>query len=380
MYTKLKNVLYSTSRLLKEGAGESLRARSFQARDALVFLTYRCTSRCVGCNMWQRCEDPGDELGWDEWQPIMTDLAASGIRKVELFGGDALLRKELLIEMVRFCRENDIYTFFPTNSLGLTENTARDLVEAGLNHVYLSLDELPEIDGSIRGIKRHTDKVLRACAWLRAARGDAQFPRLDFITTVSSSNWRSLPALLALSSEHDADAHHLWTMSEFTEAAVSESPVNGVVPNPYFMSADGVSHRLSEAEAAELWSMLREIRANGHRYAPTAVKMETIEHLDPEALASLEFPRQKCVSCTNVVVLSPYGDVMPCPYYGNYALGNLRSARLAEAWGNEAHRDFARMQHRSELPICDHCSLKFVHRPFSAVVRNEARRVRERLL
>ena len=83
MHTKLKNVLYSTSRLLKEGAGESLRARSFQARDALVFLTYRCTSRCVGCNMWQRCEDPGNELGWDEWEPIMADLAESGIRKTE---------------------------------------------------------------------------------------------------------------------------------------------------------------------------------------------------------------------------------------------------------------------------------------------------------
>ncbi|WP_405219690.1 radical SAM protein [Lentisalinibacter sediminis] len=380
MYTKLKNVLYSTSQLLKEGAGESLRSRSFQARDALVFLTYRCTSRCVGCNMWQRCEEPGDELSWDEWQPILADLADSGIRKVELFGGDALLRKELLIETVRFCRKHDIYTFFPTNSLGLTEKTARDLVEAGLNHVYLSLDELPEFDGAIRGIKRHSDKVLRAFEWLRAARGDGRFPRLDFITTVSASNWRSLPALLALSSERGADAHHLWAMSEFTKKAVSASPVNGVVPNPYFMSSDGTSHRLSRADAAELWQMLREIRANSDQYAPMDVKMETMEHLDPAALASLEFPRQKCVSCTNVVVLSPYGDVMPCPYYGNYALGNLRDVSLAQTWGNVAHRDFARLQQRHELPICDHCSLKFVHRPFSAVVRNEARRVRERLL
>lgn len=309
----------------------------------------------------------------------MRDLAASGIRKIELFGGDALLRKELLIEMVRFCRENDIYTFFPTNSLGLTEQTARDLVEAGLNHIYLSLDELPEIDGAIRGIKRHCDKVLRSYEWLRAARGECRFPRLDFITTVSASNWRQLPALLALSREHGADAHHLWAMSEFPPAAVSASPVNGIAPNPYFMSTDGSSHRLSEADAAELWDMLREIRADADRYAPMAVKMETMEHLDPEALASLEFPRQKCVSCTNVVVISPYGDVMPCPYYGNYALGNLRSTTLTEAWGNDTHRDFARLQHRGELPICDHCSLKFVHRPLSAVVRNEARRVRERL-
>jgi radical SAM protein with 4Fe4S-binding SPASM domain len=329
--------------------------------------------------MWQRPADSPQELDWPEWRPIMEELAAAGIRKVELFGGDALLRKDLLVNMVRFCREHDIYSFFPTNSIALTKQTATELVEAGLNVIYLSFDELPEIDGAIRGTKRHFDKVLRSVEWLRAARGPGSFPRIECITTVSAGNWRHLPELLAASRDGGADAHHIWAMSEFTPAVVAASPVAGVRPNPYFMSTDGSSHRLSHDEAADLWRMLRQIRADASRYEPMSVKMETMEHLDSDVLASLRYPRQKCGACATVVVLSPHGNVMPCPYFGDYVLGNLRDGKLGDCWGSEAHRQFAHEQQEDKLPICRQCSLKFVHRPFAATVRDEARRLRARL-
>ena len=379
MLRKMKNLIRSTSGLLAAGATESLRASAFRPADALIFLTYRCTSRCVGCNMWQRPAESPRELDWEGWRPIMEELAASGISKVELFGGDALLRKELLVDMVRFCRDHRIQSFVPTNSIGLTEKTAADLVEAGLNVIYLSFDELPQIDGAIRGTKRHFSKVLRSVDWLRAARGEAHSPRIECVTTVSAGNWRHLPELLTASRESGADAHHLWSMSEFTPEVVEASAVAGTKPNPYFMSTDGASHRLSGDEARALWRMLRNLRADAARYAPMEVKMETIEHLDPGMLASLRYPRQRCASCATVVVLSPAGNVMPCPYFGDYVLGNLREGRLADSWGNEAHRVFAREQRAGKLPICNQCSLKFVHRPFTAAVRDEVRRLWARI-
>lgn len=379
MFTKAKNVFRSTKELLATSADESLRSRRFEPRAAIVFLTYRCTSRCVGCNMWQRPTEEQRELAWEDWLPVLERLAAAGIDKVELFGGDALLRKDTLVRMIDFCREHGIRTFFPTNSIGLTEKTVNALVDAGLNVVYLSLDELPDIDGTVRGIKRHFDKVMRAIDWFRTARGERTSPRIECITTVSASNWRRLPELLVCARDHGADAHHVWTMSEFTDAAIAASKVGGVAPDPYFVSTDGGSHRLSTADGEALRDMLVQIRANSHDYAPLDIKMQTIEHLDAGALSSGIFPHQTCLSCTNVVVVSPYGEVTPCPYYANYVLGNLKDRALGEIWANDMHREFVRTQRSQGLPLCDQCSLKFVYRPFMATVRNEARRLLERL-
>ena len=377
--SKIKQILTSTGRLLAVSADASLRSRRFQAKDVLLFVTYRCTSRCVGCNIWQRPNPDRKELEWTEWRPIFEDLAAAGVTKVELFGGDALLRKELLFDMTRFCREHDILSFLPTNSNGLTEDTVTALVEAGLDVVYLSLDELPDIDGEIRGTKRHFERVMRAIAWFRAARGSGKSPRIECLTTVSAGNWRRLPELLGAARDHGADAHHLWAMSEFSPASVEASAVQGIAPNPYFMSTDGTSHRLSREEARELKSMLRDLRARSKEYAPMAIKTETIEHLDIAALSTQYFPYQKCLPCTNMIVLSPYGEVMPCPYFGNYVLGNLSESRLGEVWGSEKHTRFVQVQRRRELPVCDQCSWKFAYRPFLAAVRNETRRVWERV-
>jgi Fe-coproporphyrin III synthase len=380
MLSRMKQILSSTGRLLATSADASLRSRRFQAKDVLLFVTYRCTSRCVGCNIWQRPNEVSRELEWPQWEPIFENLASAGVNKIELFGGDALLRKDLLLDMIRFCRANGIVSFLPTNSNGLTESTVRDLVEAGLDVVYLSLDELPDMDGTIRGTKRHFERVMQAIDWFREARGASKSPRIECLTTVAASNWRRVPELLAATRDRGADAHELWTMSEFPPSAVETSAVAGIVPNPYFMSTDGTSHRLSRHEAEALRSMVSDLRARSRDYAPMSINTETIEHLDVEALSTQRFPYQKCLPCTNMIVLSPYGEVTPCPYFGKYVLGNLSDSRLDEVWGNAAHRRFVGVQRREHLPICDHCSWKFAYRPFVATVRNEVRRVRERFL
>jgi Fe-coproporphyrin III synthase len=373
----LKSALRSTSDQLARSAKASIASRRLRPTSAILFLTYRCTSRCVGCNMWQRPTDRDLELTWEDWLPVMENLAASGVSGIELFGGDALLRKDALIPMIRFCREHGIQTYLPTSSSALTEQTVKELVDAGLNVIYLSFDEVPEIDGAIRGTERHSERVLRAMDWLQSARQGGEHPRIECITTISALNWRHLPTLLSRSRDHGAAAHHLWTMSEFPVEALDASTVRGIAPNPYFMSTDGRSHKLTQPDAEALWQLLYDIRSQSHIYSPMSINMATIEHLEAHSLASLEFPWQKCLFCTNKVVVSPFGDVMPCTYYGNYVLGNLRDRKLDDIWGNEAHRVFTGMQHAHELRVCDYCSLKFVHRPFMAALRNEARRLRE---
>jgi len=363
------------SDILVDATRSSLHARSYTPESAIIFLTYRCTSRCNTCNIWQRPEEPQRELTWSQWRPVMEQLAASSIKAVELFGGDALLRKDVLVEMIRFCAANDILTYFPSNASALTRATVEALVDAGLHTIYLSLDEVPEIEGQLRGVTRHFDRVKNAIELIHEVRGTRGNPRIECITTVSSANWRHVPALLEFSRQSGVDAHHIRGLTEFPKQALQESVINGIAPEPYFQTVDGESHLLSLDDARQFVVMLDGIRKRVADYAPMSVIFETLEGLTPEQLSRGEYLDHDCHFAASHVVLSPFGEVLPCLYYNKYVLGHLPEQQLADVWGNASHREFCSAQRKGELPMCNHCSIKSVHLPLWETVKRHWQRV-----
>ena len=364
---------------LKAGIQNSYWSNTYTPTDAIIFLTYRCTSQCKACNIWQRKVNPDDELSWEQWKPILQNLAGNKVRSIELFGGDALLRKDVLINMIRFCTDNDIYTFFPTNSSSLTEKTVEDIVDAGLGTIYFSLDEAPGIGESIRGVKRHFERVTNSIKLLKRVRGERKSPRIVCITTVSCMNYDVLDTLADVAYEAGADEYEIHGISEFTTEAVAASAVNGVLPDPYFMPTDDKSHAFSEHQARELLAILKRIRQHRDKYRPMSITMENLDGLEAEQLTQLHYPHQTCLFATTQVVISPYGNVIPCLYYKDYHLGNMEKHDLSDIWGNEKHKAFCQQQRNNRIPLCNHCSNKYYHKPFFPVMKAVTRDVFRRL-
>jgi len=369
---------YTLNRL-KQAARNSYWSHTYTPTDAIIFLTYRCTSQCKACNIWQREVKIEDELTWEQWTPILENLAKNNIKSIELFGGDALLRKDVLVKMIRFCTENNIYTFFPTNSSSLTEKTVEDLVDAGLGTIYFSLDEVPDIGESIRGVKRHFERVTKSIQLLRNARGEAKRPRIVCITTVSSMNYHHLDTLADIAYETGADEYEIHGISEFTTKAVAASAVDGILPDPYFMPTDDKSHSFSDKQARELLVILQRIRKEKDKYQPMSVTMANLDGLKAENLTELFYPHQTCLFATTQVVISPYGNVLPCLYYKDYHLGNLKNHDLSDIWGSEKHKVFCKQQRKNQIPLCDHCSNKYYHKPFIPVAKDVTRDIFRKL-
>lgn len=356
-----------------QGAKNSVWSATYRPADAIIFLTYRCTSQCAACNIWKRPVDPDEELSWDDWEPILNDLGESGLRSVELFGGDALLRKELLLNMVQFLTNRGIRTFFPTNSSSLTEKTVKDLVDAGLGTVYLSLDEVPEIGTSVRGVKRHFERAVRGIKLFRRFRGESVSPRISCITTVSSLNFRHLDQIADAAFDAGADEYMLRCMSEFTTDFVRKSDVRGIHPSPFFMPTNNQSHAFSAMQALECLSIVRSLSKRRSLYFPMIIDASNFLGLKEINLTSLTYPSQKCIFATTKVVVSPYGNVLPCLYFKNYHLGNLKTGSVKNAWGNSKHRRFCNDQQSNNIPLCEQCSIKSYHRPFWGSVRDAFR-------
>jgi MoaA/NifB/PqqE/SkfB family radical SAM enzyme len=77
---------------------------TMRPRTATVFLTYRCNSRCRTCSFWKldaKAEKKG-EIDLDGWKTVMDRLLAAGIDNVELFGGNILLRKDILAPLLYY--------------------------------------------------------------------------------------------------------------------------------------------------------------------------------------------------------------------------------------------------------------------------------------
>jgi len=366
---------------IKRGIRKSYFSHNYTPTDAIIFLTYRCTSRCSACNMWQRPVDPSSELSWTEWKPILQNLKHNNIKNIELFGGDALLRKELLLNMISFCDQNNIGTFFPTNSSSLTDKTIQALVDAGLGTIYLSFDEVPELDGSIRGVKRHYERVIKSIEKIRHYRGSSTKPRISCITTVSPLNYAFLKNLTQTIYDAGADEHMIRGMSEFTSELVDKTNVQGIKPSPYFMSTTKGSHAFTDAQAEEFLKILDDIWLTRHRFFPMSIDMCNLRGVvDKDHLTDLSYPYQSCVFATTQVVISPYGNVLPCLYFKNYHLGNLTRNDLKVIWGNQTHRLFCTQQQSNKIPLCDKCSIKFYHKPFLPTVHEVLRNGLEKMI
>jgi pyrroloquinoline quinone biosynthesis protein E len=102
----------------------------------LAEVTYRCPLHCPYCsNPTQMRSDR--ELTTDEWGRVIREAAGLGVLQIGFSGGEPLVRRDLA-ELIHGAREARLYTNLITSGVGLDENRARELRDAGLDSVQLS--------------------------------------------------------------------------------------------------------------------------------------------------------------------------------------------------------------------------------------------------
>jgi MoaA/NifB/PqqE/SkfB family radical SAM enzyme len=131
---------------------------SITPTQALLFMTYRCTSNCKMCTIWQRGKnsDISKELSLEDWKKCVDRIGLKKLNVIEIFGGDCLIRKDVTIPLIKYMKSQnpDIIIDMPTNSNLLDKKTAQELVKSGVNTIYISLDGPFDIHSKIRGNKK----------------------------------------------------------------------------------------------------------------------------------------------------------------------------------------------------------------------------------
>src|SRR6187402_514656 len=118
-------------------------------------LTHRCPLHCLYCSNPIEMQRAEEELSTEDWIRVFRQAAQLGILHVHFTGGEPLARKDLP-ELIQAARDAGLYVNIITSGVGLTEARLSSLVEAGLDHLQLSLQDIEEVTANhVAGTRDH---------------------------------------------------------------------------------------------------------------------------------------------------------------------------------------------------------------------------------
>ncbi len=159
----------------------------------LAELTHRCPLACPYCSNPVELTRVSSELSADEWGRIFREAAQLGVLQVHLSGGEPASRRDLP-EIVAHARAAGLYVNLITSGIGLTEARLRELDQAGVDHIQLSLQGInPDMADWISGYRGSYERKMKVAEWI----GQIGFP-LTLNAVVHRQNLDRLPEMIAL--------------------------------------------------------------------------------------------------------------------------------------------------------------------------------------
>ncbi|MFH1692424.1 MAG: radical SAM protein [Candidatus Omnitrophota bacterium] len=166
-------------------------------------VTRRCNFQCESCCVWRAAEGQ-KELDLAQIEEAACQLQKIGVKSIVLTGGEPLLRKDICAIITIFKHKSFIVRL-QTNGYLLTEGLAKEMLEAGLDDLYVSFDSLDvahfmKINGvtqprAFEDVYQH----IKAAAGLVKKYGAGMF----LLTVVRPSNMGEVEALYKFAQELD---------------------------------------------------------------------------------------------------------------------------------------------------------------------------------
>jgi PqqA peptide cyclase len=274
----------------------------------LLELTHRCPLRCGYCSNPVELEAAGRELDTETWRRVLDQAAALGVLQVHFSGGEPSVRRDLEA-LVAHAHALDLYTNLITSGVLLERARLEALVQAGLEHVQLSVQD-SEAEGAdrIAGYRGHARKLAFA-GWLREL-GIA----FTLNAVVHRQNLARLDALIELALELGAQRLEVAHVQYYGWARAN---LGALLP-----SAEQLDAATACVEAAR-------VRLRGRL---------RIDYVIPDFHAELP---KACMDGwgRRFLGVTPSGDVLPCQAaqtLPGLRFENVRERALAEIWNESA--------------------------------------------
>jgi MoaA/NifB/PqqE/SkfB family radical SAM enzyme len=314
--------------------------------------TNRCNLLCTTCPRTYADLEPQADMSWELFTRIVDQVP--NIARVVLHGvGEPMLVKDLP-RMIRYLKDRDAYVLFNTNGTVLTARKGRELCDAGLDELRVSLDAADARTFLLIRGKDYFNRIVRnvrAFTELQAQEGLSR-PRVSLWLTGLKETIAQLPDFVRI-------AHDIGVREVYLQRLVfcEEAPIGLARPD------QALFERLSREETHHLTAAENLAAALGISFNASGAT-EPGESLERKADKN---PWSLCRRPWAVMYFTANGRALPCciaPFsqkgYENYTLGDATQETLRDIWNGEAYRHF-RLALQSDTPTkaCSSCGLRW---------------------
>ncbi|MBS7658551.1 MAG: radical SAM protein [Candidatus Bathyarchaeia archaeon] len=287
-------------------------------------ITSACNLKCKHCSA--NAGVGSNELNTEEALKAIDELDKFGITILAFSGGEPLIRKDFL-KLAKYAADKGIYVAVATNATLITREKAKEMKEAGIEYVQISLDgATPETHDSFRGAPGTFNRTIEG---IKNVVAEDFFVNVS--TTVTKLNYREVPKILDLCEKLGVD----WFMAY------------NFIPTGRGVNISELD--LTPEEREELLKMLYERMQKSNvamlSTAPQFARVSLEASCQSEALILSHFysakSREKikglaefiggCGAGRFYIAIKPDGTIQPCVFLP-LVLGNIKNDNLEELW------------------------------------------------
>lgn len=260
-------------------------------------LNNACNLRCEYCfTNSPKADHAKDVLPTSKVAEIADQADELGIFEFDLQGGELLLQKERLYEVVEAIKPERFYMYLTTNGYYLDLATAQKLADLGVSRISVSVDSMDEdTHDRVRG---------RKDSWRRAmeALKNVQKVGIDPYLNITIGHFNAFSEDLALLCQYSSDNNYTTLM-------------NVAVPSGMWLKLDKLAEVMVDENDKARLIELRKKHKNIIR----------------NIWNPFDRDNEKILGCNTVnrLYITPIGDVLVCPYV-HIKIGNVFEQSLKE--------------------------------------------------
>jgi radical SAM protein with 4Fe4S-binding SPASM domain len=293
-------------------------------------ITDKCNLRCGHCH---RNKNGSRIMSFDEFKKIIKDLRKNNVFNINISGGEPTTVKGLK-RMIKFANKIGLKTTMSTNNVLMTPKLASELKKSGLNEVHISLDSYcSDKHDSIRGVKGAFETMKNNLINLKL-----EGIKFIFVTTLSSQSPIEYFKTIDLAYKLGGHGHKTNTLipQGLGKKMAKSAKINNININEYI----------------EIWKNKKnKYKDNMLLVAETMFQLQIGLNFDKNE----DIPQQLKIGCPAgklTMAINEKGDVLPCPFFSDYILGNIFKTEFKNILENEKLKALI---NRDKIDNCHKC-------------------------
>lgn len=306
----------------------------YKNMNITIDVTSKCNLRCKHC----RVNEIGYDMKLDEIEEVFNKLTDFKPRGVFISGGEPLIRGDI-VEIVKKSKKLAPVTILNTDSLLLTENKLKELINVGLNYIQVSVDGIEEQHDYIRGKGTYKKTIEK----MKMINTYSDKIKLHISSVVSQKNIDYMEKFARQILELEKINVQILGFKRFIP--------NNVLKNTATLGKEGLKKLYKNLEILQK-------KYNGKTIIASDMPMKNVFN-EKRAIEVMKKYNLSCVGCSagvNGISIRNDGTVTPCTLL-YISCGNILKQNLTEILQNA---DMVKIKNRELKGKCGECQYKLI--------------------